>query len=375
MVQIADRIVLADHPDEIRPISGASGRQVAEGENNEEGGKVMGLHHAEVDTEDRRTISSRPANLRLHPRPVSRLCAVTDSRPALDSQISKAAVLIEALPYMQAFRGQTFLIKVGGSAMDDQQLVKNLLRDIVFLEAVGISPVVVHGGGKAISAAMAEAGLEPEFVGGLRVTSEKAISIVEETLSKVINPGIVDAINSHGGRALGIPGHEVFRAERLMGEDPDTGEAVDLGFVGKVRYSEPNAILDALSQDTVPVVSPVAKDVASGDHLNVNADLAASALACHLRAAKLIYLSDVAGVLRDKDDPTTLISSITDKETETLINEGIVAGGMIPKVRSAAEALHQGVGKVHLIDGRVPHSLILEVFTDSGIGTEIFVDS
>ena len=290
---------------------------------------------------------------------------------ALSGQIAKAAVLIEALPYMQAFRGQTFLIKVGGSAMDDPVLVESLLRDIVFLEAVGISPVVVHGGGKAISAAMAEAGLEARFVGGQRVTSEEAIAIVERTLTGTINPRIVDAINSHGGRAIGIPGHEVFRAERLPGRDPETGEPADLGFVGQVSYSELNAIHEAVAQDIVPVVSPVAKEVTTGAFLNVNADLAASALARHLKAAKLLYLSDVSGVLRDKDDPASLISSITDAETGALIDSGVIAGGMIPKVRSAVEALHEGVGKIHLIDGRIPHSLILEVFTDSGIGTEI----
>lgn len=286
-------------------------------------------------------------------------------------QIAKADALVEALPYMQQFRDQTFLIKVGGSAMDDPCLVDQLLRDVVFLEAVGINPVIVHGGGKAISRAMAEAGLEAHFVGGFRITDLDAIHIVEETLSTVINPGLVDAINAHGGRAIGLPGHQVFRAERIQGQDPQTGEPVDIGFVGQVSYSETALIEEAVGRHVVPVVSPVAREITTGACLNVNADLAASALARHLGAAKLIYLSDVAGVLESKDDPASLISSLTAGVTEELIGEGVIAGGMIPKVRSAVEALHSGVGKVHLIDGRLPHSLILEVFTDLGIGTEI----
>ena len=286
-------------------------------------------------------------------------------------QIAKAAVLVEALPYMQQFRDQTFLIKFGGSAMDDPVLVENLLRDIVFLEAVGINPVVVHGGGKAISKAMEVAGLEARFVGGFRITDRDAIEIVEETLSTVINPGLVEAINEQGGRAVGIPGSEVFRAERIRGEDPETGKPVDIGYVGQVAYSETAAIEEAIAQHMVPVVSPVAREVTSGACLNVNADLAASALARHLRAAKLIYLSDVAGVLKEKDDAATLVSTLVSDSVEAFIEEGVIAGGMIPKVRSAVEAIDAGVGKVHLIDGRLPHSLILEVFTDLGIGTEI----
>jgi len=287
------------------------------------------------------------------------------------SQISKADGLVEALPYMQKFRDQTFLIKVGGRAMEDPALVDQLLRDIVFLEAVGINPVIVHGGGKAISRAMEASGLEAQFVGGFRVTSAESIRIVEEILSTVINPRIVDAINAHGGQAIGVPGYDVFRAERFHAKDPSTGESIDIGFVGQVSYSETAVIEEAIGRHIVPVVSPVAKEVASTDHLNVNADLAASALARQLQASKLIYLSDVAGVLKEKDDPESLISSLTTAAVEALIAAGVVAGGMIPKVRSAVDALQAGVGKIHLIDGRIPHSLILEVFTDLGIGTEI----
>jgi acetylglutamate kinase len=286
-------------------------------------------------------------------------------------QIAKADVLVEALPYMQRFRDETFLIKFGGSAMDDPVLVDQLLRDIVFLEAAGINPVIVHGGGKAISRAMEAAGLEARFIGGFRITDRETISIVEQTLTRVINPGLVDAINAHGGRAMGIPGNEVFRAERILGKNPETGSPVDIGFVGKVSYSETAAIKEAIAQHIVPVISPVAREVTTGDCLNVNADLAASALARHLGAAKLIYLSDVAGVLGNKSDVGSLISSLAAGSVDQLITEGVIAEGMIPKVLSAVEAIGAGVGKVHMIDGRLPHSLILEVFTDLGIGTEI----
>ncbi len=282
----------------------------------------------------------------------------TEFQPHID----KAAVLLEALPYLQEFRGKTFLIKVGGSAMDDPEKVKHLLRDVVFLEVAGINPVLVHGGGKAISAAMAEAGLEPKFVNGLRVTTDEAIAIVEKTLSGKINPGLVNAIETYGGRALGVAGNEVFVGERLP----------NLGRVGKVVDFDLSKVQAAISSEIIPVVSPVASERETRLPLNVNADLAASALAAKLKAAKLIYLSDVIGLCEDKDDPETLISSLQSDSVESLIEQGTIAGGMIPKVRSSVEALEAGVGKVHMVDGRIPHSLLLEIFTTSGVGTEIF---
>ena len=279
----------------------------------------------------------------------------------MQEQIDKAAVLVEALPYMQNFRGKTFLIKVGGSAMEDKDLVRKLMRDIVFMEVVGINPVLVHGGGKAISKAMQDAGLEAKFVNGLRITDEAAIAIVEQTLSREVNPGLVEMLKSFGGRAFGVSGREVFTAERVP----------ELGCVGKVSACDTDIIHAFVASENVPVVSPVASEVATGSPLNVNADLAASALAAELKADKLIYLSDVLGVMRDPADAESLIHTVTAKETETLIDEEVITGGMIPKVRSATEALGRGVGKIHLIDGRIPHSLLLEVFTKGGIGTEI----
>ena len=289
----------------------------------------------------------------------------------MQDQIRKADVLLEALPYMQSFRGCTFLIKVGGSAMEDPTLVEQLLRDVVFLEAVGINPVIVHGGGKAISKAMEEAGLKANFIGGMRVTDADTIRIVEETLARVINPEIVSRINHFGGKAVGVPGTEVFLGEKMPGKDPATGQLVDLGFVGLVTDCKLGLIQAAVAGEFVPVVSPVARENNSGSTLNVNADLAACALATRLKAAKLIFLSDVLGVMKDPKDPATLIPTLDPIEIDRLKRDGIISGGMIPKVDSSLASLRGGVGKVHLIDGRIPHALILEIFTDVGIGTEI----
>ncbi|MEM0896992.1 MAG: acetylglutamate kinase [Verrucomicrobiota bacterium] len=282
----------------------------------------------------------------------------------------KAEVLLEALPYMQGFRGETFLIKVGGSAMEDPSLVDRLMRDVVLLEAVGINPVIVHGGGKAISRAMADAGLKADFVGGLRITDETAIAIVEQTLSREVNPALVRQLKDHGGKAVGISGRDVFVGEKVSGVGQQ-GETVDLGFVGRVTEVELDKVFAFVAYETVPVISPVASVAGSDSALNVNADLAASALAAAMKATKLVYLSDVRGVMRDPGEEASLIPTIADSEIEVLIAEGVITGGMIPKLRSASEALHAGVGKVHMIDGRIAHSLLLEIFTDIGIGTEI----
>lgn len=289
----------------------------------------------------------------------------------MDAHIQKAAVLIEALPYLQEFRGQTFLIKLGGSAMDDPRLVDQLLRDVVFLEVVGVNPVIVHGGGKAISAAMARAGLKPQFIAGLRVTDADSIAIVEQTLSGEINPRLVEGLEASGGKAIGIPGKHVFIGERLTERHPDTGRPASLGFVGKVIDFDISAVETAIQEETVPVISPIALERGSGQTLNVNADLAASALGARLKASKIVYLSDVLGVMEDPGDPASLIASLTRESVDTYIEKGVISGGMIPKVRSALDALDAGVGKVHLIDGRIPHSLLLEIFTKSGVGTEI----
>lgn len=289
---------------------------------------------------------------------------------SLDTTINKASVLVEALPYLQSFRGHTFLIKMGGSAMEDPELVKEIMRDIVFLEIAGINPVIVHGGGKAISAAMKEAGLEAKFVGGFRVTTPEAIEIVEKTLSGTLNPSLVEMIVQWGGKASGIPGTDVFVARRIQATN-DAGEQVDIGRVGEAVSCELAAIHSVLASEFVPVISPLGCEQGTGKPLNVNADLAAACLAKALRATKLVYLSDVPGMLSDPSDPTTLIPSISRSQAMELIADGTISGGMLPKIDSALDALANGVGKVHFIDGRMPHSLLMEIFTRSGIGTEI----
>ncbi len=284
--------------------------------------------------------------------------------------IQKADSLIEALPYLQSFRGRTFLIKMGGSAMEDPELVAQIMRDIVFLEVAGINPIVVHGGGKAISAAMESAGLVAEFVGGFRVTTDAAIEIVARVLSEEINPGLVRMIREYGGKAVGIPGHEVFLGERIKGTDA-AGNRVDIGRVGEVvacRLAHMDAVHAA---GIVPVISPLASELATGRPLNINADLAAAALAKELRVAKLVYLSDVPGLLADRNDPASLIQSVNREQAAALIVDGTISGGMIPKIRSAVDALNAGVRKVHFVDGRLPHALLLEIFTDGGVGTEV----
>ena len=286
------------------------------------------------------------------------------------SHLARTESLIEALPFIQKYRGQLFVIKYGGSAMEDEQTVERLLRDVVFLEAVGINPVLIHGGGKAITNRMREAGIKARFVNGLRVTCAQSIQIVEEVLSDVINPKIVETINAFGGRAVGIPGKEVFQVKKLAPQQDEKGEAVDLGFVGEVVDVMLERIQKAVAEETVPVISPIGRD-ASGAVFNINADTAAGAIAAALGAAKMIYLSDVPGIMRDPKEPESLISTLSVEGVEGLIEEEIIAGGMIPKVNSAMAAIEKGVKKVHFIDGRIAHSLLLEIFTNTGVGTEI----
>ena len=244
-----------------------------------------------------------------------------------------------------------------------------LLRDIVFLEAVGINPVVIHGGGKAISQRMRDAGQKPRFVNGLRVTDAEAISIVESVLDGVINADIAARIVKFGGRAVGIHGKTVLVGKKLPLQTEGT-EQVDLGFVGEVVDVNAAPIEDAVHREVVPVISPLARDEA-GVVYNINADIAAAGVAGKLKAAKMIYVSDVPGLMRDPSNRESLIPSVTLAQIEKLIADGVITGGMIPKVESAAAALRQGVEKVHFIDGRTPHALLVEVFSNQGIGTEI----
>ncbi len=285
--------------------------------------------------------------------------------------ISKADVLLEALPYLQRFRGETFVIKYGGSFMDspDPAGRNGVARDIVFLEAAGIKPVVVHGGGKAITRAMDAAGLKAEFVMGMRVTDEAAVGVVDRVLSREINPEVVAAINSFQGRARGFAGTDIFTCRRLLLDGTD-GKALDIGFVGEVTGVRTASLLECIQQGITPVISPTARG-ADGKVYNCNADVAAAQAAIALKARRLVFMSDVPGLMRDPKDPATVMPRVGAGEVDELKRSGIVDQGMIPKVDSAVAAIKAGVEKVSFVDGRVPHAVLLEIFTDQGVGTEV----
>jgi acetylglutamate kinase len=292
----------------------------------------------------------------------------------LEEAMQKADVLIEALGWIRQFRGKVTVIKLGGSVMEDERAMVHLLLDIIFMETVGMRPVLVHGGGAAISRAMAEAGLEPKFVQGRRYTDDATLSIVEKVLAGEVNEYLVRRIHELGGRAkaLNFRTHNVLVGQRMSLPDGN-GKPLDLGHVGTVTRVDRAAIEETWRAGIVPVI-PSMCVTEEGQKLNVNADTAATAVAQALAAEKLVYLSDVNGVRRDKQDPDSLIHSLTAKEAKELIGNGSIDSGMIPKVQACLETLERGVHKIHIIDGRLRHSLLLEVYTSKGVGTQIVGD-
>ncbi len=285
--------------------------------------------------------------------------------------IQKADTLIEAMQWIREFRGKVTVIKLGGSVMEDQAAMSSLLLDLVFMETVGMRPVIVHGGGAAISRGMAEAGLEPRWVQGRRYTDDATLEIVERVLAGSVNRQIVEEIDRLGGRAEGLnfETRNVLFGQRTALKAAD-GTDIDLGHVGRVTRVDQETIEDLCRRWVVPVIPSmcVADD---GQKLNVNADTAATAVAQALGAEKLVFLSDVNGVRRDKDDPRSLLHSLTPAEARQLMASGAIESGMIPKVQACLETLESGVRKIHIIDGRLRHSLLLEVYTSEGVGTEI----
>lgn len=284
---------------------------------------------------------------------------------------AKAKVLLEALPYIQDFRGSTFVVKYGGSFMDDPDpAVRNRVAyDIAFLAACGINVVVVHGGGKAITKAMEQAGLKANFApNGMRITDEPTVAIVKKTLDEVVNKDVCAAIALAGAKPKGLAGDTVLVCEKLT--EDDNGVKVDLGYVGEVVEVKVKLIKKEIADGNVPVVSPVAEG-RDGKPYNVNADLVASRVAAALRARRLVFMSDVPGLLANPPDADSLISTLKSSQVDDLKKRGVIDKGMRPKVMSAVRALQEGVQRVHFIDGRLPHSLLLEIFTDKGIGTEI----
>lgn len=289
----------------------------------------------------------------------------------MDEAIRKARVLIEALSWIQRFRGRYVVIKLGGSTLDDVAAVNSLLVDVVFMATVGMRPVIVHGGGKAISSAMTAAGIAPRFVAGRRYTDLPTLQIASRVLVEEICQSLVDRINRNGCRSTGLHfGTEnVMTAEKLKLKDQQ-GEVLDLGHVGHVISVDIDTISRVCSTGTIPVIPSIALSPV-GHRLNVNADTAAAAVARALSAEKLIFLSDIPGILTDLKNPASRLSHVTGAQVRALIADGTIAGGMVPKVEAALESLDAGVRKVHIVDAAMPHSVLLEIYSDTGVGTEI----
>ena len=279
--------------------------------------------------------------------------------------LDKANVLIEALPYIQRFNRKIIVIKYGGSAMVDEELKRNVIQDVVLLKLVGFKPIIVHGGGKEISRWVGKVGMEPKFVNGLRVTDADTMEVAEMVLNKV-NKELVTMIQSLGVNAVGISGKD----GGLLNVEKKLSKGEDIGFVGNIKNVNPKVLYDLLDNDFLPVVCPVGMDDDFNTY-NINADDAACAIAEALNAEKLAFLTDIEGVYKDPKDPESLISELHVQEARDLIPNGNVGGGMIPKLQGCIDAIENGVSRVHIMDGRIPHCLLLEIFTNKGIGTAI----
>ena len=286
----------------------------------------------------------------------------------MNKVLSKAEVLIEALPYIQKFNRKYIVVKYGGSAMVDEQLKEQVIQDVTLLKLVGFKPIIVHGGGKEISKWVGKAGMEPEFVNGLRVTDEATMELVEMVLGKV-NKSLVQLVESLGVRAIGISGKD----GALLKVDKKYADGEDIGFVGEVKEVNADILFDLLEKDFLPIVCPVGMDDGFQTY-NINADDAACAIARAVHAEKLAFLTDIEGVYKDPKDPDTLISELRVSEGKALMEKGYIGGGMLPKLQNCIDAIENGVSRVHILDGRIPHCLLLEIFTNKGIGTAMLGD-
>ena len=285
----------------------------------------------------------------------------------MNKYLEKAEVLIEALPYIQRFNRRIIVVKYGGSAMVDEELKKHVIQDVTLLKLVGFKPIIVHGGGKEISRWVGKVGMEPNFINGLRVTDEETMEIVEMVLNKV-NKSLVQLVQELGVNAVGVSGKDAG----LLKVEKKYSEGQDIGFVGEVTDVNPKILYDLLEKDFLPIVCPIGMDDEYNTY-NINADDAACAIAKALGAEKLAFLTDIEGVYKDFNDKSSLISTLTKQEAHELINQGFIGGGMLPKLNNCIDAIDNGVSKVHIIDGRIPHCLLLEIFTSKGIGT-VFVN-
>lgn len=283
----------------------------------------------------------------------------------MQQYLDKAQVLIEALPYIQRFNRKIIVVKYGGSAMVDEELKKQVIEDVTLLKLVGFKPIIVHGGGKEISKWVSRVGMEPQFINGLRVTDEDTMEVAEMVLGKV-NKSLVQHVEELGVRAIGISGKD----GGLLRVDKKLSGGEDIGFVGEVKKVNADILYDLLEKDFLPIVCPVGMDDEFHTY-NINADDAACAIARAMKAEKLAFLTDIEGVYKDPKDPATLISELLVKEAKQLIEEGYIGGGMLPKLNNCIDAIENGVSRVHILDGRIPHCLLLEFFTNKGIGTAI----
>ncbi len=286
----------------------------------------------------------------------------------MDQVMQKAAVLIEALPYIQKFNRKIIVVKYGGSAMSNEELQKNVIKDVTLLKLVGFKPIIVHGGGKAISRWVEKVGKEPSFVNGLRVTDEETMEIAEMVLGRV-NKNLVTMVEELGVKAVGISGKD----GGLLKVEKKYSDGKDIGFVGNITEVDPKVIYDLLEKDFLPIIAPIGLDE-NFQTYNINADDAACAIAKAVGADKLVFLTDIEGLYRDINDKSTFISRLTAGQAESLISEGVIGGGMLPKLGNCTSAVRNGVNRVHILDGRIPHCMLLEIFTNEGIGTAIIQD-
>lgn len=287
----------------------------------------------------------------------------------MQKYLDKAEVLIEALPYIQRFNRRIIVVKYGGSAMVDEHLKEQVIQDVTLLKLVGFKPIIVHGGGKEISRWVGKVGMEPQFVNGLRVTDGDTMELAEMVLGKV-NKGLVQLVESLGVRAIGISGKD----GKLLSVSKKLSDGKDIGFVGEVRNVNASILYDLLEKDFLPIICPIGLDDEYNTY-NINADDAACAIARAMRAEKLAFLTDIEGVYKDPKDPSTLISELKVSEARNLMEDGYIGGGMLPKLHNCIDAIEHGVSRVHILDGRIPHCLLLEIFTNKGIGTAILNDS
>ncbi|MBQ8559891.1 MAG: acetylglutamate kinase [Tyzzerella sp.] len=286
----------------------------------------------------------------------------------MEKYLSKAEVLIEALPYIQRFNRKIIVVKYGGSAMVDEELKRRVIEDVTLLKLVGFKPIIVHGGGKEISNMVKRLGMEPKFINGLRVTDAETMEVAEMVLGKV-NKSLVQLVESLGVRAIGISGKD----GGLLTVEKKYSNGEDIGFVGEITDVNTDILYDLLEKDFLPIICPIGLDKDFQTY-NINADDAACAIARAMKAEKLAFLTDIEGVYKDPKDPDTLISELLVSEAEKLMEEGYIGGGMLPKLHNCIDAIENGVSRVHILDGRIPHCLLLEIFTNKGIGTAILKD-